>query len=138
MMNMDILCQVLSLLSCNEYGCCGSMLLHKPPRSDGLQSYLIIHCNRCHTFVAQFSSSLHIGESPVQSVNNPRMTKKRETEVNSRVLVALHSTSMSWRDFLLLFSHGSANAWSQHQQASTREYEIIYITSCRRIYVSSS
>ena len=102
MINMDILCKVLSLLRCKDPCCSGSMQLHKHPRTDGLQSYFILHCNRCHSLVAQFSSSLHIGESPAEAVNNQLMTKRCAAEINSRALVAMHSTAMSWRDFLLL------------------------------------
>ena len=100
-MNMEILCYVLSRLRCNDSACVGYLQLHKHTRTDGLQSYFLLHCNRCHLQVAKFSSSLHIGESPVDSVNNPKMMKQRPSEVNSRALVAIHSTSMSWRDYLL-------------------------------------
>ena len=61
-MNMDILVHVLSLLRCNEPHCPGAMMLHKLPRKNGLQSYFILHCKRCHSVVAEFSSSPHIGE----------------------------------------------------------------------------
>ena len=98
--NMDILCQVLSLLQCRESGCWGTMQLHKLPRRDGLQSHFILHCNRCHTLVAKFSSSVHIGESAIDSVNSPS-DKIGPAEVNTRALVAVDSTSMSWRDYLL-------------------------------------
>ena len=63
LINMDILCQVMSLLQCREPGCWGSMQRHKLPRKDGLQSNCILHCNRCHTFVDKFS--------PINSVNSP-------------------------------------------------------------------
>ena len=101
LMNMDILCHVISLLPCSEPGCHGTMQLHKLPRTDGLQSFFVLHCGRCHLVFAEFSSSTHIGESPIEAVNNPRIRSHRTSEVNSRALVAVHSTSMSWRDFLL-------------------------------------
>ena len=101
LINMDILCQVLSLLRCSEPDCFGHLQLHKLPRTDGLQSFFVLHCSRCHLVFAEFSSSLHIGESPIEAVNNPHMTSRRPSEVNSRALLAVHSTSMSWRDFLL-------------------------------------
>ena len=101
MMNMDILCHVISRLRCNDPACIGYLQLHKHLRTDGLQSYFLLHCSRCHSQVAQFSSSLHVGESAVDSVNNPKMLKQRPSEVNTRALVAVHSTSMSWRDYLL-------------------------------------
>ena len=101
-MNMDILCRVISLIRCNDSSCTGNLRLHKLQRHNGLQSFFVLHCVRCHIVVAEFSSSLHIGESPQEAVNNPPTKGFRQTEVNSRSLVAVHSTSMSWRDFLLL------------------------------------
>ena len=101
-MNMDILSHVLSLLHCNEPHCPGTMMLHKLQKTISLQSYFILHCKRCHSVVAEFSSSLHIGETPQEAVNNPHMTTRRPIEVNRRALLATHTTSMSWRDFLLV------------------------------------
>ena len=101
-MNMDILVHVLSLLRCNEPQCPGIMMLHKLPKTNGLQSYFILHCKRCHSVVAEFSSSKHIGETPTEAVNNPQMFTRRPNEVNTRALLAVHTTSTSWRDFLLI------------------------------------
>ena len=100
-MNMEILCRVLSLVRCNDPTCSGYLTLHKLQRQYGLQSSFILHCLRCHIVVAEFSSSLHIGETPQEALNNPPSKTFRESEVNSRSLLALHSTSMSWRDFSL-------------------------------------
>ena len=102
LINMDILCNVISLLRSNETGCWGSLILHKLPQTNGLLSNFIIHCIRCHVVVAEFSSSLRIGETPQEAINNPYIKRHTETEVNSRTLLAVHSTSMSWRDFLLV------------------------------------
>ena len=99
---MDILVHVLSLLRCNEPHCPGAMMLHKLPRTNGLQSYFILHCKRCHSVVAEFSNSPHIGETPKEAVNNPLMFARRPNEVNTRAFLAVHSTSTSWRDFLLI------------------------------------
>ena len=101
-MNMDILCHVLSFLHFNEPDCKGTIKLHKLPRNSGLLSYFILHCTRCHTVVAEFPSSLHLGETPGEAVNNPKMSLRRPNEVNSRALLAVHTSSMSWRDFLLV------------------------------------
>ena len=101
-MNMDILRHILSLLHCNEPNCSGTMVLHKLPKTYGLQSYFILHCVRCHSIVAEFSSSAHVGETPLEAVNNPNMNARRPNEVDSRAMLAVHSTSMSWRDFLLV------------------------------------
>ena len=102
--NIDILCHVISLLRCNDPHCSGYLVLHKLPKNVGLQSYFILHCTRCHQVVAEFSSTLHIGETPQEAVNNPNMNLRRPNEVNLRSLLAVHSTSMSWRDFLLVCS----------------------------------
>ena len=101
-MNMDILCSVVSLIRCNDPSCSGYLTLHKLQRNKGLQSFFILHCARCHNVVAEFPSSLHIGESPLEAVNNPPTKAFRPTEVNTRALLAVHSTSMSWRDFQLV------------------------------------
>ena len=91
---MDILCQVLSLLQCRESGCWGIMQLHKFPRRDGLQYHFILPCNRCHTLVARFSSSVHIVDSALGLLNSSSVIL-RPADVNARALVAVHSTSMS-------------------------------------------
>ena len=101
-MNMDILGHVMSLLRCDEPDCYGSMILHNIPKTNGLQSYFILHCRRCHTVVAELSSSPDIGETPKEAVNNPKMSTYRPNQVNSRALLTVHSTSLSWRDFLLV------------------------------------
>ena len=100
--NMDILGHVISLLHCNERDCPGTLKLHKLPLTNGLQSYFILHCVRCHSVVAEFPSSLHLGETPQEPVNNPKMLSRRPNEIYSRALLAVHTTSMSWRDFLLV------------------------------------
>ena len=100
--NMDILCHVVSMLRCNDSACTGTLVLHKTMKSNGLNSSFILHCRRCHQVVAEFSSSLHIGESPEAAVNCPPTKASPPSEVNSRAMVAVHSTSISWRDFLLL------------------------------------
>ena len=88
LMNMDILWHFISLVHCNEPHCGGTLRLHKLPRSNGLQSSFVLHCYRCHLVVAEFSSSLHIGESP-QEVVNSQTKHSKEIEVNSRALLAV-------------------------------------------------
>ena len=100
-MNMEILSCVFHLLRCWELGCTGSLQLHKFPFIDGLQSYFVVHCDRCHCVVARFSSSLHLDESPKQAVNNAKMFSHRPSEVNERALLALHTNSLSLQDFKL-------------------------------------
>ena len=78
------------------------MILHKLPKPNGLQSYFVLHCLLCHRVVAEYSSSPHIGDTPEESVNNPLMNWRIPSEVNSLALVAVHSTSLRWRDFLLV------------------------------------
>ena len=103
-MNMEILSCVFQLFGCCKPGCRGSLQLHKYPFIDGLQSYFVVHCDRCHCVVAKFSSSLHLDESPKQAVNNPKMFSHRACEVNVRALLALHTTSLSLLDFKLACS----------------------------------
>ena len=101
---MDILGHVMTLLHCIERDCPGTLKLKKLPRTNGLQSNIILNCVRCHSVVAEFPSSLHLGETPQEAVNNPQMLSCRTNEVYSSALLAVHTTSMSWRDFLLLFA----------------------------------
>ena len=101
-MNMDILCRVISLVRCNNPACSGQLMLHKLQRQNGPHSFFILHCLRCHVVVSEFSSSLHIGESQQDAVNMPPTKSFRQNEVNSGALLAVHSTSMSLRDFFLL------------------------------------
>ena len=128
-MNLDILSHVFSLLHCDDPNCTGTMKLHKLPKSVGLQSYFILHCIRCHLVVAEFSSSLHIGETPPEAVNIPQMNLRKTNEVNSRAMLAVHSTSLSWRDFLLVCSimdlsvpgHNMKQRALDHFKSSTTE-----------------
>ena len=99
--NMDILSNVFKLILCREPNCFGSLQLHRYPLREGLQSYLVLHCDRCHSMVANFPTTLHIDESPSEAVNNPKMMSHRSNEINVRATLALHTTSFSWQDFRL-------------------------------------
>ena len=103
-MNMDILNNVFQMIKCQQPTCYGSLQMHKYPFTDGLQSYLILHCNRCHSVVARFPTTPHLGENASQAVNNPHMISKRGCEINTRALLAFHATSSSWQDLRLTFA----------------------------------
>ena len=100
-MNMDILSKVFHLIRCQQPNCFGSLQLHRYPHTEGLQSYLVLHCDRCHSVVARFPTSLHIGESTSECVNNPKQMSHRPSEINLGANLALHTTSYSWQDFRL-------------------------------------
>ena len=102
LMDMEILSHVFRLIRCQDPSCTGTHELHKFPFTNGLQSYFVLQCNRCHTVVARFSTSPHLDESSAEAVNNPRMFHdRRRAQVNARSLVALQATSFSWQDFRL-------------------------------------
>ena len=103
-MDMDILNTLFRMIKCQQPTCYGSLQLHKYPFTDGLQSYLVLHCERCHSVVARFSTTPHLGETAPQAVNNAQMISKRACEVNTRALLALHTTSSSWQDLRLTFA----------------------------------
>ena len=100
-MNMDILSNVFNLIPCRDHNCSGSLKLHKYPLREGLQTYLVLHCDRCHSIVAKFPTTQHLGESAKEAVNNPKMMSHRSNEINVRATLALHTTSFSWQDFRL-------------------------------------
>ena len=100
-MDMEILSNVFQMLRCPDRDCTGTLQLHKYPLSYGLQSYYVLHCIRCHEAVARFSSSPHLNETSEQAVNNPKMFERRPSQINTRALIALHVTSLSWQDFRL-------------------------------------
>ena len=100
-MNMDIICKVFQLIRCPEHSCFGSLQLHTYPLTDGLQSYLLVHCDRCNTIVARFPKYLNLDEFAAEEENNPIMISHRACEINARSLLALHTTSHSRHDFLL-------------------------------------
>ena len=103
-MNMDILNSVFHLIRCQAPCCFGSLQMHKYPYTVGLQSYLVLHCDRCHLIVARFPTTLHLCETSNEAVNNPHMISKRPCEINNRFLLALHRTSSSWEDLRLTFA----------------------------------
>ena len=82
--------------------CIGSLQLHRYPLREGLQSYLVLDCERCHSIVASFPTSLHLDESASEAVNNPKMMSHRSNEINLSATLALHTTSFSWHDFRLV------------------------------------
>ena len=102
--DMENLSCVFGLIRCQEHSCIGSLQLHKFPLIDGLQSYFVLHCVRCHSVVARFPTSLHLDESPMQAVNNPKMFSHRASQINERAPLALHTTSLSLLDFKLACS----------------------------------
>ena len=118
-MDMDILCTVFKLLHCRDSACRGQLTLHQYSFRDGLQSYMMLKCQRCHLVAAEFPTSLPIGMSPVDAVNDPQMFHRKKSEVNFRALLAVNSTSASWADFrLTCYLLGVQNTWKSMQKKS--------------------
>ena len=99
--DVDILSTVFSLLRCTGAHCTGKLNLYQYAFRDGLQSYLLLKCNRCHLVIAEFPTSCPVGMKPNEAVNDHQMLCRKKSEVNVRALLAAHCTSMSWSDFLL-------------------------------------
>ena len=99
--DIDILSTVFSLLRCTEAHCTGKLNLYQYAFRDGLQSYLLLKCSRCHLVLAEFPTSCPVGMKPNEAVNDPQMLCRKKSEVNVRALLAAHCTSMSWSDFRL-------------------------------------
>ena len=100
-MNLSILSEVFSLLSCQDTQCKGRLRLYEQMLQDGLQKFLLIKCNLCHKVVAQFPTSLPIGVPADACVNNKSLRVKGQSDLNLRSLIAVHTTSQSWEDFRL-------------------------------------
>ena len=99
--DIDILSMVFSLLRCTEVHCSGKLNLYQYAFRDGLQSYLLLKCSRCHLVLAEFPTSCPVGMKPNEAVNDPQMLCREKSEVNVRALLAVHCTSMSSSDFRL-------------------------------------
>ena len=92
---------VFQMLRCTDPTCPGSLRLHRFPHHDGLQGKFVFHCSRCHTVVANFSSSLYLNEQPSEAINSKVIVGYRRSQINIRSMFALHATSLSWQDFRL-------------------------------------
>ena len=99
-MDMSILGKVFNLLTCTGKDCSGHSILHQHSYRDGLQSYFLLKCTRCHLIIAEFPNSIPIGSTPVQAINDPHMMTHKKSEVNNRAMLAAHTTSSSWKDFI--------------------------------------
>ena len=98
--NLSIISHVFSLLSCVDKTCKGKLHLYEQPLEDGLQKFLLIKCNYCHSVVA----SLPIGVNAENCVNNKAIRQRGQIDLNLRSLLAVHTTSQSWEDFRLTCS----------------------------------
>ena len=99
--NLEILSLVFNLLKCIDRSCLGRLKLYESLLQDGLQRFLLLKCTRCHKVAAEFPTTLPIGVSAVDSINNKSMRVKGRSEINKRALMAVHTTSASWEDFSL-------------------------------------
>ena len=100
--NLDILANVFALFKCTQPQCPGRPKLYQTTLKDGLQRYFILKCQICHTAIATFPATLPIGASPDNVVNNKSFVVNGKSEINRRSMLAVHTTSMSWCDFILM------------------------------------
>ena len=111
-MDMSILGKVFNLLTCNRKDCTGHLILLQYGYRDGLQSYFLLKCTRFHLIIAEFPNSIPIGSTPVQAINDPHMMTHKKSEVNYRAMLAAHTTSSSWKDFIqTCHMLGVENSW---------------------------
>ena len=102
--NLSILSHVFSLLSCVDKTCKGKLHLYEQSLDDGIQKFLRIKCNYCHSVVAEFPASLPIGVTAENCLNNKAICQRGQSDLNLRSLLAVHTTSQSWEDFRLTCS----------------------------------
>ena len=100
--NLDILASVFALFKCTQPQCSGRPKLYESLIKDGLQRFFILKCKMCHTAIAKFPATLPIGASPDKVVNNKSLMVRGRSEINKRSMLAVHTTSMSWSDFVLM------------------------------------
>ena len=116
--NLAILAQVLIQMNCSDKACKGRLHLYEHILQDGLQKFLLVKCGICHRITAEFPSSLPIGVPAEACLNNKSLRVNGQSELNVRSLLAVHTTSQSWEDFLLTCSlldlDVPAAAMSQH------------------------
>ena len=102
--NMEIMSLVFGMLNCTDRSCYGRLRLYQSLFEDGLQSFMLLKCTHCHQVVAEFPTTLPIGVSPLDTINNKSLCVKGKSEINQRALIAVHTTSSSWEDFRLTCS----------------------------------
>ena len=76
--DIDILSTVFSLFRCTEAHCTGKLNLYQYAFRDGLQSYLLLKCSRCHLVLAEFPTSCPVGMKPNEAVNDPQMLCRKK------------------------------------------------------------
>ena len=102
--SLEILSLVFSQLNCIDRACYGRLRLYERHLQDGLQRFLLLKCTHCHSVVAEFPTTLPLGISALDSINNKSVRVKGKSEINQRALMAVHTTSASWEDFRLMCS----------------------------------
>ena len=100
--NLEILSLVFSQLNCINKACHLQTLRTSPSR--WAQKFLLLKCTHCHSVVAEFPTTLPIGVSALDSINNKYVRVLGKSEINQRALMAVHTTSASWEDFRLTCS----------------------------------
>ena len=101
---MKILSLVFAQLNCTDRSCYGRLKLYERLIQDGLQRFLLLKCTHCHNVVADFPNSLPVGVTALDTINNKTIRSRGKSEINQRVLMAVHTTSASWEDFRLMCS----------------------------------
>ena len=102
--NLEILSHVFSQLCCIDRSCYGKLRLYETLIDDGMQNFLLLKCHICHQIAAEFPTSLPIGVSASQSINNKSVRLKGKSEINHLALMAVHTISSNWEDFRLTCS----------------------------------
>ena len=102
--NLEILANIFSLFQCTDSNCSERAILYKHILNDGLQRFYVLKCIRCHLRIAEFPATLPIGITPKEVHNSERLLKRGQSQINTRSMVAVHFTSLSWADFRLLCS----------------------------------
>ena len=89
--DIDTLSTVFSLLRCTEAHCTGKLNLHQYTFRDGLQSYFLLKCSRCHLVLAEFPTSCPVGMKPNEAVNDAQMLCRKKSEESTLELYYQHT-----------------------------------------------
>ena len=107
--SMEILSLVFAQLKCTDRSCDGRLKLYERLIHDGLQRFLLLKCIHCHNVVADFPTSLPVGVTALDAINNKTIRSRGKSEINQRALMVVHTTSASWEDFRQCAAYSTSN-----------------------------
>ena len=101
--NLEILANIFSLFQCTDSNCSGRAILYKHILNDGLRRFTYSSAFDFTYALQNFQLLCQLVLLPKKS-SIQRLLKRGQSQINTRSMVAVHSTSLSWADFRLLCS----------------------------------